>query len=300
MTTLAGFRVAAAQYDMGEFQSWDQYAAKLEQWTRTAVDGGAQLLVFPEYASMELVSLFHARTGANIADQLGELQHYNDAYIELHRDLSRQHQVFIVAGSFPLRLSATVFRNRAYIFSPRGDLAYQDKLHMTRYEAEHWGITPAEEVKVFQTMLGTFAVSICYDAEFPLPAQMQVEAGATVLIVPSCTDSLAGYHRVRIGCQARALENQCYVVQAATVGNAAWSEAVDVNVGAAGLFAPPDGDFPDTGVVTIGEMNKPGWVFGDIDHRRVDSVRVKGCVLNHQDRARQRHIANLQVERVVF
>lgn len=300
MTTPSAFRVAAAQYNIGEFQSWDQYATHLEQWTRAASDGGAQLLVFPEYASMALVSLFHLRVGADLVAQLSELQHLSDVYIELHRGLARKYQVYIVAGSFPVRSSATVFHNRAYFFTPQGGLAYQDKLHMTRYETERWGITSAEEVKVFNTALGTFAILLCYDAEFPLPARMQVEAGATVLIVPSCTDSLAGYHRVRIGCQARALENQCYVVQASTVGTAAWSDAVDVNVGAAGVYAPPDGDFPDNGVVTIGEMNTSCWVFGDIDNRKVDAVRAQGCVLNHRDWTRQRHVADLKVERILL
>lgn len=300
MTTPSGFRIAAAQYDIGYFQSWDHYVAKLEQWTAAAVNGGAQLLVYPEYASLELVSIFHARTGADSAAQLHELQHYHDAYVRLHQDLSRRHQVYIVAGSFPTRANTTLFYNRAYFFSPRGEVEYQDKLHMTRYEAEHGRITPAEKVKVFKTSLGTFAVDLCYDAEFPLPARLQVEAGATLLIVPSCTDSLAGYHRVRIGCQARALENQCYVVQAATVGNADWSDALDINIGAAALYAPPDGGFPDTGVVTIGELNTPRWVFGDIDHCKIDSVRANGCVLNHRDSLRQLHIGALQPEHVVF
>ena len=300
MITRPGFRVASAQYDIGHFQSWDLYTAKIERWIAAAVDGGAQLLVFPEYASLELVSIFHARVGADPTSQLDELQRYHDSYVQLHRDLSRTYQVYIVAASFPVRASAGLFHNRAYIFSPQGGTAYQDKLHMTRYEAEYGCITPAQEAKVFQTPLGTFAVNLCYDAEFPFPARSQAEAGATLLIVPSCTDSLAGYHRVRIGCQARALENQCYVVQAATVGNADWSEAVDINVGAAGVYAPPDDGFPDTGVVAMGELNKPSWVFGDVDHRRVDWVRANGCVLNYRDSTRQSGIGTLQVQQVPF
>lgn len=300
MTTPTGFRVAAAQYDIGYFKSWDHYTAKLEQWIAVAADGGAQLLVFPEYASLELVSIFHARIGVGPAAPLEELQHYHDAYVQLHRGLSQKYQVYIVAGSFPARANATLFYNRAYIFSPQGGMAYQDKLHMTRYEAEYGRIIPAEEVNVFETPLGTLAINLCYDAEFPFPARIQVEAGATLLIVPSCTDSLAGYHRVRIGCQARALENQCYVVQAATVGNADWSEAVDINVGAAALHAPPDVGFPDTGVVAIGELNTPMWVFGDVDHNKVDWVRENGCVLNHRDWTSQRHIDRLHVKQILL
>ena len=64
--------------------------------------------------------------------------------------------------------------------------------------------------------------------------------GARVIAVPSCTDTAAGHARVRIACQARALESQCYVVQAPTVGDAPWSPAVDRNYGAGGIYVPPD------------------------------------------------------------
>ena len=111
---------------------------------------------------------------------------------------------------------------------------------MTRFEREEWGISAGQHVKVFETLLGRLAVLICYDAEFPLLARSGVEAGAQVILAPSCTDSLQGYWRVRIGAQARALEGQCYVVQSPTVGEAAWSPAVDVNYGAAGIYGPPD------------------------------------------------------------
>jgi predicted amidohydrolase len=86
-------------------------------------------------------------------------------------------------------------------------------------------------------------------------ARKQVEAGANLILVPSCTHTLAGYHRVKIGCQARALENQCYVVQSPIVGIASWSEAVDVSIVAAAIYTPVDREFPDNGILAIGELN---------------------------------------------
>ena len=124
--------------------------------------------------------------------------------------------------------------------------------------------------------------------EFPLFARAQAQAGADLILVPSCTDTLAGYHRVRIGCQARALENQCFVAQAPTVGEAPWSEAVDVNVGAAGIYAPPDRGMPDNGVLTVGELNRPQWVFADLDFEALRRVRDSGQVFNARDWDNQR------------
>ena len=111
----------------------------------------------------------------------------------------------------------------------------------------------------------------------------QVEAGCRLILVPSCTDTLAGYHRVKIGCQARALENQCYVVQSALVGNAPWSEAVDINVGASAIYTPVDRGFPDNGILAEGKLNAVQWVIAEISLDKVDIVRQQGQVFNHQD-----------------
>ena len=114
-------------------------------------------------------------------------------------------------------------------------------------------------------------------------ARRQVEMGANLILVPSCTDTVAGYHRVRIGCQARALENQCYVVQSPTVGSAPWSEAVDVNVGAAAIYTPVDYGYPDDGILAIGELNRPQWVYAEIDLGSIARVRETGQVFNYRD-----------------
>ena len=146
MTTHPFFRVAVAQYDIGEFRHWDQYAAKLAQWTRRAVDQGAQLLVFPEYASMELVSLVHAHPGLDLAAQLHALQQHLLAFIDLHRTLACTHQVYIVAASFPVCTQRGIYHNRVHVFSPHGAMGVQDKLHMTRFETERWGISAAQDI----------------------------------------------------------------------------------------------------------------------------------------------------------
>ena len=118
-----------------------------------------------------------------------------------------------------------------------------------------------------------------------------VAAGADVILVPSCTDTLAGYWRVRVACAARALENQCYVVQAPTVGFAPWAPAVDENHGAAAIYAPPDRGLPDDGVVAIGELDAPAWVYADLDPALLAAVRADGQVLNHRDWDDPTHLA---------
>jgi predicted amidohydrolase len=79
------------------------------------------------------------------------------------------------------------------------------------------------------------------------------------------------------------LENQCYVVQSPTVGNAPWSEAVDVNVGAAAVYTPVDYGYPANGILAIGELNRTQWVYADIDLGTIANIRETGQVFNYRD-----------------
>ncbi len=275
-------RVAAAQYPIDAVASWDAYAEKISRWVADAVDGSAQLLVFPEYGAMELARSFAPEVWGDLQasiDFIGGLRGSIDA---LHAELAEQHQVHIVASSLPERGADGVAYNVARVMSPKGRIREQRKLIMTRFERERWKIQGGRDIMVFDSRIGTFGIALCYDAEFPLISRAMSEAGAAMILVPSCTDSIAGYFRVRVAAQARALENQCYVIQSPTVGEAPWSPAVDSNVGAAGVFGPPDLGFPDNGVVALGSMNEPMWLYSELDLTAVTRVRLEGQVLNNK------------------
>jgi len=284
-------KVAACQYPIDFLGDWDAYRVKLSGLVSMAVEQGAQLLVFPEYGSLELTSLLPEPVRADLQAQLAALQPFLPDYLALHHELAEHHGVWLVAASFPER-EGERYHNRAYLIGPEGQEGFQDKLIMTRFEREDWGIAAGQGLKVFVTPFGKLAVNLCYDAEFPLLAYAQVAAGAEVILVPSCTDGWAGYHRVRIACQARALENQCFVVQSPTVGKAPWSPAVDVNIGKAGVFAPPERGISDSGVLAEGLAGDSGWVYADADFAKLAEVRSAGQVLNWRDWPEQeRHFA---------
>jgi predicted amidohydrolase len=195
--------------------------------------------------------------------------------------------VHILAASAPVMDSAIASRpvNRARLFTPGGAMGVQDKQIMTRFERDPWDIAPGGPLRLFDTALGRIGILICYDSEFPLLGRAVAEAD--LLLVPSCTEALAGYSRVRIGAMARALENQCVSVMSSVVGEAAWSPAVDQGAGMGGIFGPPDVGFPSTGVIAEGVMNAPGWTYGEVDLARVAHVRADGGVLNRSHWADQ-------------
>ena len=148
------------------------------------------------------------------------------------------------------------------------------------------GLAAGQGLTVFDTDLGRLGILVCYDNEFPLLARRLAERGADLILAPSCTDTEAGYHRVRIGAQARALENQLAVLQSPTVGLAPWSPALDENLGRAGLFVPPDRGMPGDGVMALSESLDPQrsrWLMCDLDLEAVRRVRQQGQVFTRRD-----------------
>jgi len=276
-------KIATAQYDIGFLENWSSYQSKVERWVVEAAEQDAKILLFPEYASMELASLFGEAVYSSLSRQLAAMQSLLDDYLDLFRSLAKKYQCIIQSGTFPVKTDSGAYRNRAYLFMPDGQIDYQDKLMMTRFENEQWLIQKGEELRYFDTEYGRIAINVCYDSEFPMLARKQVEAGANLILVPSCTDTLAGYHRVKIGCQARALENQCYVVQSTLVGDAPWSEAVDVNIGAAAIYTPVDRGFPDNGILAEGKLNAVQWVIAEVSLSACGTVREQGQVFNYRD-----------------
>ena len=154
-------------------------------------------------------------------------------------------------------------------------------MEMTRFEAEVWDVVPGGPLQLFETDLGKIGILICYDSEFPLLGRALSEAD--ILLVPSVTETLSGYWRVRIGAMARALEQQCFTVMSSIVGGAHWSEALGDTIGAGGVFGPPDRGLPEDGILAIGALNEPGWTYADLDLSAIAGVRADGIVLNHRD-----------------
>ncbi|WP_063674306.1 carbon-nitrogen hydrolase family protein [Dyella thiooxydans] len=269
-------KVAVAQWQIGAPASFEDFAARVERELAAVAAQGAQFAVLPEYLALELA---HAFGPAVYGDLHSSLRAVDDLYADwraLFAGLARRHGMHVVAGSF-LRRQGEAFRNRALLFTPDGRVGAQDKLRLTGYEKQAGCIVPGDALKVFDTEFGRVGINICYDVEFPLFARAQAEAGAALLLVPSCTDTEAGAWRVRIGCQARALESQLPVVCAVTAGSSDWSPALDVNTGRAAVYVPPDRGLPETGVLAVLDADA-GWLLADVDVAAVRKARAIGQV----------------------
>ncbi|SFC86256.1 carbon-nitrogen hydrolase family protein [Tropicimonas isoalkanivorans] len=292
MSSPRPFRVAAAAYPMDRLPDFAALAEKLDRWVAEAATAGADLLVFPEYAGME-AALVGTRGPVST---LAICERSADAaadFAKLCAELARTHGVHLLAGSLPTRDAGRLV-NRATFHAPDGGLGWQDKQIMTPWERQNTPLEPGDPLVAFDTPFGRIGVVICYDSEFP---ELGASLAADVLLVPSCTEALPGHSRVRIAARARALENQCISVLAQTVGPVPDVDMIDENVGSAGVFAPPDQPFPDAGILAASPLNRPGWLFADVDPATIAETRSDGHVsllADRPDAAKRSGIAPLR------
>lgn len=275
-------RLAVAKYPIDAPRRFAEFADKQARWLGEARAGGAQAAVLPEYLSLELAATFGAQTQGDLHASLIALQTYHASWLELYALLARELGMHIVAGSFLFDAGRGRYRNRSYAFAPDGSHVWQDKLQLTQFEKRTGVIEPGDALKVFDLGGQRAGISVCYDIEFPLPVRAQYEAGARVLLTPSCTDTAAGATRVQVGCLARALENRCFVAKAVTAGEAAWSPLLDVNTGEAAVYAPMDAGFPADGVL-VSTQGHQRWAFADLDFASLDASRAEAQVANDRD-----------------
>lgn len=272
--------LAAAAYPLDWFEDWAGYAAKMDAWVTRAAEDGAQILLFPEYGAMELASLSNVDPADLRAATRAVADHMPRAVAHLS-DLAQRHGVHIVAPSGPV-IDGDTLVNRAHMLFPDGRILHQDKQIMTPWEVAPWGVSGHGPLQIFDTEHGRIGILICYDCEFPLLARQLTDAGCDVILIPSATETLGGYWRVRIGAMARALEGQCYTAMASIIGTYP-IEAVDVSHGAGGIYCPPDIGLPQDGIVAQGALDDAGWTIAQIDLDHLAHIRAQGGVRNRAD-----------------
>ena len=140
------------------------------------------------------------------------------------------------------------------------------------------------KLSVIDTDCGPIAVLICYDVEFPELARHVIDQGANILFVPFCTDERQAYLRVRYSAQARAVENQCYVVMAGNVGNLPKVRNMDIQYAQSCILTPCDFYFARDGIAAETSPNVEQVAFADVRLDSLFEARHSGSVLNVRDR----------------
>ena len=264
-------KVCALRYQFDCLHSFAEYKEKIEGILKKKKSDGVDLVIFPEYAGLELLALFEDP----LKDSHKKLHKIYRDYCDLFTSLSKKIEIHVCAGSTVV-LDGKKRYNRAHLFTSDGRLHVQDKCMSTRFEIEK-EVTPGREYKVFEVDGVKLAIVICYDMEFPSIARNLCKKGAKLLLCPSYTDDWQGYYRVHIASRARALENQCFVATSVLHGKFDWVD--EEASGFAGIYAPPDGDFPDSGILFQDEED----ALSKIDINLVEKTRESGSVSIYKD-----------------
>ncbi|HUU12908.1 MAG TPA: carbon-nitrogen hydrolase family protein [Terriglobia bacterium] len=288
---LERIRVGALQYFIRPVQTFDQFRDQVEALVETVADYSCHLMVFPEYFTIQLLTLGNVKRP--ISEQVRDLTKQVPRFLELMESLAKKNRIYIVAGSIlTMGNGDEAIYNDSYFFSPSGKHGFQGKLHMTRFEKDDWKVSARSKLRLFETDFGKVAIAICYDVEFPEIARAAARQGAHILLVPSCTDDRQGFLRVRYCSQARSIENHMYVVQAHTVGSLPMVPAVSLNYGQAAILTPSDFAFSRDGILAEGTINTEMVVIGELNLRTIEEARSSGTVLPLLDSVRTAEIVS--------
>jgi predicted amidohydrolase len=217
---MVSLTVASVQFELRAERSVDDFIAHLEGLVREAAERGAKAVLFPELASTGLLGAIESPVTLETvaAHYRAELPTFTNRVVEELVRLARQHQVTIVGGSHNRLAEDGTLRNTAYLVHPDGRVESQDKIHLTPQEHE-LGAVGGDDLLVTKVGPFTAGVLICADIQFPELSRYLVDQGVDLIFCPSLTWNRRGVHRVRTGCQARAIENQLYVVMSPLVGS---------------------------------------------------------------------------------
>lgn len=275
-------RVAAVQFQQRAVKSFEEFANSVEYFVGIVSDYKADFVLFPELFTLQLLSVENREIPAHQA--IEALSEYTPRLVELLSGLAVRRNINIIGGSHPTKDGNGRLLNVCHVCLRDGSVYAQPKLHPTPNESYWWRIEGGDYARVIPTDCGPIGVMVCYDAEFPELARHLIDQGALTLFVPFLTDERQSYLRVRYCAQARAVENQCYVVMAGNVGNLPGVENADIHYAQSCILTPCDFPFARDGVAADTTPNVEMVALADLNLASLRQARQDGTVRNLKNR----------------
>lgn len=273
-------RIGAVQWQMRPVDSIDDLLRQMEFFIDAVAGYKADFALLPEFFGAPLMAQAKGADPAHAIRLLAE--HGTRLRDELQR-MAVSYNVNIIAGSMP-EYGEMELRNVSYLMRRDGTTERQYKLHVTPDEKAIWGMKGGEGLKVFNTDIGRIGILICYDVEFPELSRLLADQDMSILFVPYWTDTRNAYLRLRHCAQARAIENECYVVITGSVGNLPNVENMDIQYSQAAILTPSDYSFPHDCVAAEATPNAETVLVADLDLSLLKELHVHGSVRNRLDR----------------
>lgn len=274
-------RVGAVQWQMREVHSVEELLQQVEYFIDALSSYQSDFAVFPEFFNGPLMGL--SPDQHNQTEAIRFLAGYTEQFKNEMSQMAVSYNINIITGSMPLLEEDDMF-NVSYLCRRDGTIETQQKLHITPHERRDWIINGGDALQVFDTDAGRIGILVCYDVQFPELGRLLAEQDMDILFVPYWTDTKNGYLRVRSCAQARAIENECYVVICGSCGNLPQVENLDVQYSQAAVFSPSDFSYPHDAVMAETTPNTEMLMFSDLDLDKLKQTRSEGSVNNLKDR----------------
>lgn len=193
-------KIACVQMDIA-FADLDKNFLAVEKYVADAANARADIVVFPEMWN----SGFALEQLNKLADVNGETTK------RLLGRLAKEHQINIVGGSVATK-KEDGFYNTMYVANRSGNIiAEYDKAHLFKLMDEHLFLQPGQGENLFDLDGVPCGGVICYELRFPEWIRAHTLKGAKIMFIPAQWPTTRIDHW-QLLLQARAIENQCYVV----------------------------------------------------------------------------------------
>jgi predicted amidohydrolase len=273
-------RLGLIQWQMRPYANLEELMQQAEFFIDSVSRYRCDFALFPEFFNAPLMA---ANNHMSEADAIRELAKHTEAIVQKFSEFSISYNINIITGSMPEIKDGNLY-NVGYLCRRDGSLERYEKIHVTPDETKVWGMQGGSGLKTFDTDCGKIGILICYDSEFPELSRLLAEDGMDILFIPFLTDTQNGYSRVRHCSQARAIENECYVALAGSVGNLPNVHNMDIQYAQSVVFTPCDFAFPTNGIKAEAVANSEMVLIADVDIDLLTELNNFGSVTNLQDR----------------
>jgi predicted amidohydrolase len=273
-------RLGLIQWQMRLYKDLDELMQQAEFFVDAVSGYRSDFALFPEFFNAPLMSEYnHLKE----PDAIRKLAEYTEEIVKRFSELAISYNINIITGSMPEVVDNTLY-NVGYLCKRDGGVERFEKLHVTPDETKIWGMQGGNKIRTFDTDCGKIGILICYDIEFPELGRILAKEGMNILFVPFLTDTQNGYSRVRNCAQARAIENECYVAIAGSVGNLPKVHNMDIQYAQSMVFTPCDFSFPTNGVKAEATPNTEMILIANVDIDMLRELNQFGSVRNLRDR----------------
>jgi predicted amidohydrolase/ribosomal protein S18 acetylase RimI-like enzyme len=273
-------RLGLVQWQMRSIEKIEDLFEQIEFFVDAVSSFEASFVLFPEFINAPLMMQFNDLPES---EAIRKLATYTDDFLKKFSDLAVSYNINIITGSMPYMEDRLLY-SICYLCRRDGSHESYKKIHIAPGEVKHWGMVGGDELKAFDTDCGKIGILISDDVEYPELGRLYADQGVNILFVPFTSATPNDYQRIRCCSQARAIENECYIAIAGSVGNLPKVSNMDTNFAQSAVFSPSDFAFPINSTISEASPNTEMTLVADVDLTLLRELHLDGSSRNLLDR----------------